>query len=573
MLKPQASSRRARLAPASIPIIPADIALVGAVIPAGSPAGTLVGTLSALPAAGDYEFTLLDSAGGRFAIQGSALVAGATPSAGGENPTITVRTTAAFSRLTFDKTFSIAVQTVVAPITLSPTNPTVAENTAAGVTVASISSPGATLSLTDNAGGRFAISGTNLVTGATATNYEVATSHDVTIRTEYNGDVTTKTVTVQVSNVVEITNITLAASSIPENSAAGVVVGQLASVPPGAALTLTDSAGSRFAIDGSNRLVAGSVATDYETNTTHDVSVRATQGPDVYNKTFTISVTNVNELTDITLSANSIAENSAAGVVVGNLASVIPGASFAVTGQTPSGTYFTVNGSNQLVTGATATNFEVNASHSVTVTATKGTDTFQKTFTINVSNQTEITDISLSNASINEGVAQGTAVGTLSSTPTGATFSLAPTNPAGTRFQVSGTTLQQGATPNDREATPTVTVKIRGTRQSETFDKDFVITINNVVELTDFTLSGLTIDENAVQGTPVGTLSSTPTGATYTLNDNAGGRFQLVAGAIQAGAVATDFDTATSHDIIVTASRGGETMQKTFTITVNDLGD
>lgn len=382
--------------------------------------------------------------------------------------------------------------------------------------------------------------------------------------------------TVQVINVVEITNITLSANTIAENSAAGTVVGTLASVPAGATLTLINNAGNRFAIDGSNRLVAGSVATDYETNTTHDVTVRATKGPDVYDKTFTITVTNVNELTDITLSANTIAENSAAGTVVGNLASVIAGASFAVTAQNPNNTYFTVNGSNQLVAGVTPTNYEVNATHSVTIQATKGADTFSKTFTVNVTNVNEITDFTLSANTIQEGAAQTTQVGLFTSTPTGATYALAPGNTAGTLFQVSGTALQAGATATNYETATSHVVKIRATRGSEVLDKDFTINVTNVVELSNFTLSGTSIDENSGQGTSVGTLSSTPSGASYSFVSpygSASSRFQISGAALQAGPVSTDYESATSHQITIRASRGGETMDKNFTITVNDVNE
>ncbi|AXQ69730.1 hypothetical protein HOU03_gp537 [Caulobacter phage CcrSC] len=576
MAKPLiAATKRQRLSPAHVPLIPTDIELSSTQVPAGSPAGTTIGILTAKPEVGEIDFVLLDDAGGKFAIDGARLVIGPVASAGA-TLNITVRAIARFSKLWVDKVFGVEVQTVVAPIILSPTNPTILENSPAGTQVAAISSPGSTLALTNNAGNRFALNGVNLQAGSVPTDYETATSHDVTISATNNGDTISEIVTVQVINVVEITNITLSANTIAENSAAGTVVGQLASVPAGATLTLTNNAGNRFAIDGSNRLVAGSVATDYETNTTHDVTVRATKGPDVYDKTFTINVTNVNELTDITLSANTIAENSAAGTVVGNLASVIAGASFTVTSQTPSGAYFTVNGSNQLVAGATPTNYEANTSHSVTIQATRGTDTFSKTFTVNVTNVTEITDFTLSANTITEGAAQTTQVGLFTSTPTGATYALAPDNTAGTLFQVSGTALQAGSTATNYENATSHVVKIRATRGGETLDKNFTINVTNVVELSDFTLSGSSIDENSGQGTGVGTLSSTPTGATYSFvapNSSAGSRFQISGNALQAGPVSTDYESATSHAITIRASRGGETMDKNFTITVNDINE
>ena len=81
-----------------------------------------------------------------------------------------------------------------------------------------------------------------------------------------------------------------------ENSANGTIVGQLSAVDPDASdtatYTLVDDAGGRFAIDGSNIVVAGSL--DYETATSHQVTVRVTDGGgNTYDEIFTVNVGNV----------------------------------------------------------------------------------------------------------------------------------------------------------------------------------------------------------------------------------------------------------------------------------------
>jgi hypothetical protein len=75
-----------------------------------------------------------------------------------------------------------AASPTLAALTLSAS--TVAEGTASGVTVGAVQgvTSGSTLSLVDDAGGRFALSGGNLITGLVETDYETATSHEVTIR-------------------------------------------------------------------------------------------------------------------------------------------------------------------------------------------------------------------------------------------------------------------------------------------------------------------------------------------------------------------------------------------------------
>ncbi len=60
--------------------------------------------------------------------------------------------------------------------------------------------------------------------------------------------------------------------------------------------TLDDDAGGRFAINGSTGLVTVNAALDYETNTSHSVTVRATSADGSSStQTYTINVTDVNE--------------------------------------------------------------------------------------------------------------------------------------------------------------------------------------------------------------------------------------------------------------------------------------
>jgi hypothetical protein len=81
---------------------------------------------------------------------------------------------------------------------------------------------------------------------------------------------------------------------INENSAAGTTVGTLTGMTTGSTLSLTDSAGARFALDG-NDIEAGATLTDYGTATAHDITVRETLvGSDnsPRDSVFTITVNN-----------------------------------------------------------------------------------------------------------------------------------------------------------------------------------------------------------------------------------------------------------------------------------------
>jgi Ca2+-binding RTX toxin-like protein len=92
------------------------------------------------------------------------------------------------------------------------------------------------------------------------------------------------------------TDIALSVDTVAENSAAGTVVGALSATDPDAGETLTftliDDAGGRFAISGSDLVVAG--ALDFETAMSHQVTVRVTDSAgNSYDEPFTINVTDV----------------------------------------------------------------------------------------------------------------------------------------------------------------------------------------------------------------------------------------------------------------------------------------
>jgi hypothetical protein len=94
---------------------PSDVLLSGNAVRENSPAGKVVGTLSAVDTAGDaHTFTLLDSAGGRFAISGNQLVVAGGAALNFETAashSVAVRATDA-GGLSIEGSFTIHVQNV-----------------------------------------------------------------------------------------------------------------------------------------------------------------------------------------------------------------------------------------------------------------------------------------------------------------------------------------------------------------------------------------------------------------------------------------------------------------------------
>ncbi|WP_197453465.1 Ig-like domain-containing protein [Caulifigura coniformis] len=380
-------------------------------------------------------------------------------------------------------------------------------------------------------------------------------------------------------------DIGLSNALIPENSASGAAVGTLSASDPdvGQTFTYTLPAGvgdnALFTVDGTTLKTAASF--DFESAASYTVQVQvADQDGLTFLKTFTITVENVNEApTDIALSNNSVAEN-AANALVGTLTGTDPDAAptltFTLTDD--AGGRFQVVG-NQLRTVA-ALDFEAGSSYDVTVqVADQDGLTFLKTFTVTVENVNEApTDIALSNNSVAENAANAL-VGTLTGTDPDAapTLTFTLTDDAGGRFQVVGNQLRTVAA-LDFEAGSSYDVTVQVADQDGlTFLKTFTVTVENVNEApTDIALSNNSVAENAANAL-VGTLTGTDPDAaptlTFTLTDDAGGRFQVVGNQLRTVA-ALDFEAGSSYDVTVqVADQGGLTFLKTFTVTIENVND
>lgn len=180
-----------------------------------------------------------------------------------------------------------------------------------------------------NTGGAFAINastGQLTVASTAALNYETTPSFALTVRVTDNGTPTmntSATITVNLTNVNEAPSIPTdtnpATNTVAENAANGTLVGitAFATDPEGAAITysLTDNAGGRFAINASTGVVtvANGLLLDFETNNSHSITVRASDGTLTSSQSFTIVVTDVPNAAYV----SSTTEQITRGVVAG----------------------------------------------------------------------------------------------------------------------------------------------------------------------------------------------------------------------------------------------------------------
>jgi hypothetical protein len=167
---------------------------------------------------------------------------------------------------------------------------------------------------TDNAA--FTLTPAGALSINTTPDFETKTSYTLRIRTtDLAGTFTEKAVTVSINNVDEApsapSDLNVAANTVAENAANGTLTGITASAidPEGAGVTfsLSNNAGGRFAIDAATGIVTVANATllDYETSTSHQITVQATDGTLNSSQSFTIAVSDIDEIAPTALIAST----------------------------------------------------------------------------------------------------------------------------------------------------------------------------------------------------------------------------------------------------------------------------
>ncbi|MBS0172305.1 MAG: cadherin domain-containing protein, partial [Nitrospira sp.] len=572
---------------------PTDLSLSANTVAENAANGTVVGTITGVdPDAGDtktYSFT--DSAGGRFAINGSTgviTVADGTllnyEAATSHN--VTVRVTDA-AGLTYDETFGITVSNVnETPTDLALSANTVAENAANGTVVGTVTGtdPDAgdtkSYTFTDNAGGRFAINGsTGVITVANGTllNYEAATSHNVTVRVTDAGGLTyDETFTINLTDVNDAPTGTDATVTISEDTSHTLTTAnfgfsdadagdsfsavRIDTLPTAGTLRLSGVAVTAGQVISVADVTAGNLLFTPAANANgtgyaqFTFSVRdSVNAYDPTPNTLTVNVTAVNDApTDLALSANTVAENAANGTVVGTVTGTDPDASDtkAYTFTDSAGGRFAINGSTGVITVANGTllNYEVATSHNVTVRVTDAAGlTYDETFTINLTDVNEAAPIITSNgggATASISVVENTsAVTTVTATDADTrqtlTYSLSggvdaskftiDSNTGALRF----TTAPNFEAPTDSGTNNVYNVTVQVSDGNGGIDTQAIaVTVTNVNEApTDLSLSANTVAENAANGTVVGTIIGVDPDAgdtkAYTFTNSAGGRFAI----------------------------------------------
>lgn len=295
-------------------LAPTDIVLTNQTVSENVSGGTVVGTLSTIDSTPNEQFSymLLNDGGGRFALSGTQLVTTAPlDREAGSSYDIVIQVNDSGGNL-FQRSLTIAVNDLNdnAPQITSGTAYTIDENLSqvATLTASDPDLAGGPLTFAVKAGiadaAFFQIVDGNKLSFVAPADYENAhgPSYSVTVQVSDGVHVAEQTISVTVTDIDESvvnaapTDIGLAPAIIQENAASGTIVGVLSTVDPDAGDTatyiLTDDADGRFAISGSNLVVAGPI--DFESTPNLQVEVRATDSVGhTLIKMLTVSVSDV----------------------------------------------------------------------------------------------------------------------------------------------------------------------------------------------------------------------------------------------------------------------------------------
>ncbi len=201
-------------------------------------------------------------------------------------------------------------------------------------------------------------------------------------------------------DVGAVTDSNAAANSVAEDAAIGTAVGLtgLAADADATNNTITysldDDAGGLFTIHATTGVVTVNAALDYETATSHAVTVRATSSDGSFStQGFSISVTDVNEsgvtaISDTDAAADAVLENATNGTAVGITAQADDAdgtdtVSYSL--DDDAGGRFAIDANSGVVTVNGVIDREAAGSYDITVRATStDTSTTTRTFTITI---------------------------------------------------------------------------------------------------------------------------------------------------------------------------------------------
>ena len=557
------------------------------------PAGTVVATFSATDPEGNALTYSLSGAGSELmsvSETGEVTLTGDLDFETNSTLVMTLEVSDGTNTTTEEITINVINDDEPATIAATLSATSFAENSAVGAAIASVNATdpegsAVTYTLSGTGSDNFAIDASGNITLASALDYETANSYELTVVVDDGTYASTEVITVSVADVNEAPSLsaTVAFNAFQENTATGTTIATSSVTDPEAgAITysLSGTGSENFSVSADGTVTLAS-SLDYETATSYDITLTATDGDNIVSETLTINVGDINEAPTVsaTLAASSFAEDVSTGTTVATSSASDPESSTITYSLSGTGSdNFSVD-ANGNVTVASSLDYETTTSYSLTITASDGTNSTQETITFSITDVDEFAlALSSTSPSINEGVSSGTQVATSTLTQqdsAAVTYSLSGTG--SDKFAISSSGVITTAAAMDYETTSSYSLTVTVTDGTNTDTETINISINDLsINTLAVTLanSGAALAESSSSGTSVGSSSiSNPDSETvsYSLSGTGSSNFAVDSSGNVTTNATLDFETAKSYALTLTATAGSTSVTDTFTVNVGNV--
>ena len=439
-----------------------------------------------------------------------------------------------------------------------------------------------TYSLTGTGSEYFSVDENGNVTLKDTLDFETYTNYEITLVAS-DGELTSSSViTFDISDVDEAPSLssTLKSESFEESIAVGTALATISSVDPESqtiTYSLSGTGSENFEIDSEGNITS-KVTFDYETATSYTFNVTASDGTNSTTSPLTITLSDVNESPDVTISlqGSEFAENIATGTTIATVAYTDPESD--TLSYTLSGT-----GSDQflvddqgVITLKTGLDYETKTSYQLTLTSSDGTNSVQTQINFSVTDISELA-LSLDNTEVTlaENISTGSSVAIASSSDAAGevTYSIVEGTAGSSIFAIDSQgriTLESSL---DFETKTSYTLEVSVTDGKETVTKQLVVTVSDVDLSVSSSLASASQAETISTGTSILTLSTSNAEGTlsYSITDS-DNKFAINSSTGEVTlANALDYETKTSHSFTVTVTDGVTTSSETFTLNVTDV--
>ena len=419
-----------------------------------------------------------------------------------------------------------------------------------------------------------------------ALDYETQTklSFTVTVESE-NADISEIEVLLDVTNIDEPIELTsnLLADSFAENiDLQSAILESTAVDPEGGdiSFTLSGEGSESFSVDANGNILL-KTELDYETTTSYDLTLTASDGVNDTLFAINFSVIDIDEPAILTAntSATSFAEDSLTGINIGTASATDPEGqtvSFSLSGTGSENFSVDSSGNISLVNSL---DYETATSYTLALNASDGVNTTTSELIITVDDVNEAPSLSnsLAASSFAENVSAGTTIATASATDPESqtiTYSLSGTGSGNFAVDSSGNiTLAAGL---DYETATSYSLTLSASDGVNTTTNTLAISISDVNEAPSLTnsLAASSFAENVSTGTTIATASATDPESqtiTYSLSGTGSENFSVDSAGNITLSSALDYETTTSYALTLTASDGANSTSNTINISVDDV--